>query len=55
MLLREVIAERSDVIIVDLGAESVIEIPRSVDLVAHFVLDGEIWVATDQLEMPATL
>ena len=55
VLLREAIAERSDVIIVDLGVESVIEIPRSVDVVAHFVLDGEISVATDQLEVPATL
>lgn len=55
ILLREVTPERSDAILVDLGAEAAIQIPQSAEVIAHFVLDGEITITGEQIETPVTM
>lgn len=55
ILLREVNTERSDAILVELGADAAIQIPQSTDVVAHFVLDGEITITGDEIETPVTM
>lgn len=44
ILLRDVSAERSDALLVRLGAQALVELPKSNDIVAHFVLDGEVTI-----------
>jgi AraC-like DNA-binding protein len=56
VLLRHVCAERSDAYLVKLAAGSAVLIPKSFDVVAHYVIEGRITIETgNSMELPATL
>lgn len=55
MLLQELCAERSDAISFELGADASVHVPKSVGVIAYFVLDGEISIDGDLIETPLTI
>lgn len=54
-LLQDMCAERSDSMLMELGAGAAIRVPQSTDVIAHFVLDGTIDIDVNKMEQPVTL
>lgn len=55
LLLHETCAERSDAIVVELGQKAAVRVPKSIDVVAHLVIDGEVEIHIEQMETPIVL
>lgn len=54
ILLRDMYSERSDALLVELGADGALRVPQSADVVAHYVLEGSVVITVDD-EEPVTL
>lgn len=55
ILLRDVNSERSDSILIRMGALGLISVPQSTDIVAHVVLEGRVTIETENMDRPTHL